>query len=224
MNRSANLVLVEGVDDLHFVLHVLYCHGFERADIVPPERWAISQTGTGNRLELKPKGGFEKLSGELRIELTPTYLQRMAIIADADVDPAARWASIRDSLTRAGVSAPREIPTRGLVISTPNKPIVGIWLMPDNDRPGYIEHLLADMIDPTDRLWAHASACVDQLKTIEQRFPLTDTRKAEIHTWLAWQEQPGARLSEAVVRRYVDTNCAAVVSFTTWFSDWLRAT
>ena len=103
MNRSPNIVLVEGGDDLHFVLHVLYCHGFERAEIVPPERWAIAQPATGNRIELKPKGGFEKLSRELRIELTPTYLQRMAIIADADVDPGARWASIRDALTRAGL-------------------------------------------------------------------------------------------------------------------------
>jgi hypothetical protein len=223
MNRSPNLVLVEGTDDLHFVLHVLYCHGFQRAELVSPEKWAILRTITGSRVELKPKGGFEKLATELRVELTPTYLKRVAVIVDADADPVPRWRSIRDTLLRTGIEAPQEIALGGMVIPTANKPVIGVWLMPDNARPGYLEHLLADMIAPGDKLWTHASTCVEELGGIERRFALDHARKAEVHTWLAWQEYPGTRLSEAVVRRYVNTNCAAAVSFVDWFQRWLES-
>jgi hypothetical protein len=190
MNRSPNLVLVEGTDDLHFILHVLYCHGFQRAELVPPEKWAILRSATGSRAELKPKGGFEKLASELRVELTPTYLERVAVIVDADADPTSRWGSIRNALLRAGIDAPREITVGGTVIPTPDKPVIGVWLMPDNARPGYLEHLLADMIAPGDELWSHASKCVAELGAIERRFAPAHEKKAEIHTWLAWQEYP----------------------------------
>ena len=90
MNRSPNLLLVEGTDDLHLLLHLLYAHWFQRADLFPPERYAIERPGTDDRIELKDKGGFENLSRTLRLELTPTHLQRLAVIVDSDEAPDGR--------------------------------------------------------------------------------------------------------------------------------------
>jgi hypothetical protein len=109
----------------------------------------------------------------------------------------------------------------GTLIAHPEHPTIGVWLMPDNMRPGYLEHLVADMIAPDDRLWPYALSCVQSLDDIDRRFASVRARKAEVHTWLAWQEYPGTRLSEAVVRQYIDANCATATSFVNWFHRWL---
>jgi len=222
MNRSPNLVLLEGSDDLHFALNLLYQNEYERADLIHPERWAVVRSGFEERIELKPKGGFEKLVSDLHVELTPAYLQRLAVIADADDDPNARWESVKSAIARAGVSGFGQLEGKGAVLDQPSQPVVGIWLMPGNGKQGYLEHLLAEMIDVGDQLWPYAVACVEGLSAVERRFPSARSKKAEVHTWLAWQESPGARISEAVLRQYVRTNCTAVQDFLSWFDRWLR--
>jgi hypothetical protein len=221
MNRAENLVLVEGSDDLHFLLHLLYHHGFAQTDLFPGEHWAVMRSDSGDRVEFKFKDGFTKLASDLRLEITPTHLKRIAIVVDTDSDLNSRWDAVRNAIARSGLASPDEIQQTGVVIREPDKPILGAWLMPDNVRPGYLEHLLAEMIDDADRLWPYAISCVQNLDTIERRFPPVRTKKAEVHTWLAWQEVPGARLSEAVVRHYVRPNCDAAQRFINWFNRWL---
>lgn len=222
MNRSPNLVLLEGQDDVHFLLHLLYRHGFQRASTVPEERWAIDRSGTSQRIEIKPKEGYEKLSTQLRLELTPTHLDRVAVIVDANSDLRARFDSLGGFLRGAGFVNPfAELPADGLVIAEASKPVVGIWLMPDNVRPGYLEYFLADMIPANDTLWPRSQNCVREIPEPERRFAASHSLKAEVHTWLAWQESPGTRAAEAIVRQYLDIKCTSATSFVTWFTRWL---
>jgi hypothetical protein len=116
---------------------------------------------------------------------------------------------------------PNSLAADGLVVREAGKPVVGVWLMPDNSRPGYIEHFLASMIDPSDRLWGPAQECVDRIPEEDRRYAAAHSHKAKVHTWLAWQEYPGTRMPQAVVRNYVDVNCAAAETFLRWFGSWL---
>ena len=42
--------------------------------------------------------------------------------------------------------------------------------------------------------------------------------KAQLHTWLAWQEQPGTPLGLAITNRYLDANAPHAQKL----MDWIR--
>jgi hypothetical protein len=175
-----------------------------------------------DRIELKDKEGYDNLARTVQMELTPTHLRRLAAIVDADSDPHARWGSLSAALRQAGYTAlPDSLAADGLIVREPDRPVVGVWLMPDNTRSGYIEHFLASMIYPSDRLWGRAQECVDGIPEEDRRFVAAHSHKAKVHTWLAWQEYPGTRMPHAVVRNYVDVNCTAAETFLRWFESWL---
>lgn len=89
--------------------------------------------------------------------------------------------------------------------------------MPDNAQGGMLEDFLLRLIPRTDVLLAHAQQTVATLP--EQRFAAAHRAKAEIHTWLAWQEHPGTPLGLALRRRYLDADHALAQRF----HDWLVA-
>jgi hypothetical protein len=223
MNRAENAILVEGDDDVHFLLHLLYRHGFARADSIQAEKYAIALRETGERIELKAKDGYHKVAAHLRLELTPSYLRRLAVIVDANADPQARWNSLGASLQHAGYGGIPAHTGAGAIISEAEKPVVGVWLMPGNARAGYLEDLVADMIPPDDVLWPRAQGCVASIPIADRRFSELHYRKAEVHTWLAWQAYPGTRISTAITRNYVAVDCPEAEQLVAWIRQWLSA-
>lgn len=71
--------------------------------------------------------------------------------------------------------------------------------MPDNHGPGMLEDPLLSLIPSDDPLLAHTRAAVDTLP--EQRFPEACRAKAHLHTYLAWQSDPGCPPGIAITRR-----------------------
>jgi hypothetical protein len=51
----------------------------------------------------------------------------------------------------------------------------------------------------------------------DRRFPQTQEMKANIHTWLAWQEEPGKPMGQAITKRYLD----AAAPHAQQLMDWL---
>jgi hypothetical protein len=98
------------------------------------------------------------------------------------------------------------------------RPIVGIWLMPDNTISGMLEHFVRLLIPEGDALWPVAESSVKQAIAVERRFPETQVMKANIHTWLAWQEEPGKPMGQAITKRYFD----AVAPQAQQLVGWLR--
>jgi hypothetical protein len=52
----------------------------------------------------------------------------------------------------------------------------------------------------------------------EVRFSKLDEPKAVIHTWLAWQEEPGRPLGTAITARYLDPHVPEVDVLVAWLN------
>ncbi len=191
-------LLAEGSDDKNLIMHVARDYGIEfNANEI------IDCRGIPNLLhEILP----EALKG------TDT----VAVVVDADLEVDARWNAVRHQLRHAGYDAPPTPPAEGLIV-TNRRPAVGVWLMPDNSVPGALEDFATYLIPPEDSLWPRAVSVVADIPVAERRFKAT--RKAEIHTYLAWQEEPGTPLGLAVTKRYFQTDSELCVRFIEWLKQ-----
>jgi hypothetical protein len=86
----------------------------------------------------------------------------------------------------------------------PDLPTIGIWLMPDNSTPGALEQFARLLVPGSDKLWPEAETVVQHIKSIEQRFRMTYEMKATLHTWLAWQKEPGKPIGQAMIKHFLD--------------------
>lgn len=197
---NENLMLVEGKDDKHVFYALLKRHQI-------PDRFRIVN-----------KEGIDNLLNTLPTELKRSDLERLGIVVDADTDIAARWAALRRILLDAGgVEVPVNPPCDGYITSLeqPDRTLtVGIWLMPDNQIPGMLENFVAFLVPPDDLLWNYAHDCL--LHIPQQRFSPAHQPKAQIHTWLAWQEEPGTPMGLAITKRYLDADTTVVHRLMAW--------
>jgi hypothetical protein len=146
-----------------------------------------------SNVQVEQYGGKGKLSKYLReFHLRPGQqgVVALGITRDADTSVAQTFQSVCSLLGNANLPAPA---TAGQIAVGP--PRVGVFLMPDNQRPGMLEDLCMDAVQ-TDG----AISCVaDFFQCIAQkagRQP-NNMAKARAHAWLASQVEPDRRLGEA---------------------------
>ncbi len=197
--KSPHVLLVEGKDDYHSVLALANHYQLPAFDIV-------AKDGINNLLEALPT------------HLKASDLKALGILVDADTDLPARWHSLHDILMRTGYLLPERPDIRGTVVRCPDLPAVGIWLMPNNQFPGILEDFVAGLVPVGDALWRYAQHCVDAIPVEDRRFPEERVAKARIHTWLAWQEEPGKPIGQAITARYLDPTATGAAMFV----DWMR--
>jgi hypothetical protein len=209
MNRNALLVLVESAPDLILVEGSTDKNVFQQV---------INRWGRKVPITITPANGYQNLRAQLGLYLKPgTDIERLGIIVDADVNLITRWESISSAVRNAGyATVPRQPDPQGLVVTADSEglPRVGIWVMPDNQIPGKLEDFLTMLIPPGDSLIAHARKVVEEIP--EKRFRDVHTIKAVIHTWLAWQDEPGTPFDTAIVRRYFPIEGPLATEFLSW--------
>ena len=127
---SDRVLLVEGPDDEHVVVHLL------------------AQSGLVCNFDIDQKGGFPELSKSIPVELAVPDRSVLGVVVDANDSPAARWQAVRDRCKRRGITLPSEPDPGGVVVE--GRPRVGVWLMPDNQNPGQLEDLVAAMVPAED--------------------------------------------------------------------------
>lgn len=191
-------LIVEGDDDKHVVGHLLRRRGIEV-------------------LEPKTAGGVQQLLEISKIYLKASY-DAVAVVLDADLDVTARWQSMRDRLIESGYhDIPAALPAAGLIVTAEGKAPAGVWIMPDNTVPGSLEHFVEQLIPEGDELWPVAQRVVADLP--QTRF--SSTAKAEIHTWLAWQEEPGTPMGSAINQKYLGVDSPIADRFVAWIERLL---
>lgn len=196
-----NILLVEGAEDQHVFWNLLEQHGF-------PERFTV-----------KAAGGIEKLLESLPTHLKESTLERLGIVVDADDDPQGRWDGVLAKLPAH--TLPTSCQPGGAIgtVSLVDRDVqVGLWVMPDCQQPGTLEDFFATLTPAADVLWPRAAAGVDAIPETERRFRVSYRMKAIVHTWLAWQENPGVRMGVSIKAGYVDAQADAARPLFAWLS------
>lgn len=194
--------------------------------------FVIAQLMEANGIPWKPKEnppvfirdckGYSQLVDSMTIstELKARELKALGLIVDADVDLISRWQSVRNAFLKSIPDLPDKLPDSGLIHITQDGIRFGIWIMPDNQIQGMLESFLAYMIpDLNERLWQYAQNVVKEAKNQNAPFIDTHTDKAYIHTWLAWQNEPGQQLHTAILKKVLNPTHPKAQVFVRWFKD-----
>lgn len=192
-------ILLEGKDDVHVVINLLRQH--DLAEL----------------FDLKDKDGVDRLLDTFGDELEATDIDSLGVVLDADTDLMARWGRLSSVLTRAGYATiPVEPDPAGTIVQHDGLVPVGIWVMPNNAAVGALEDFVSSLITGADVLWPKARTDVAAIPAEHRRFKESFVSKACIHTWLAWQEQPGTRLGQVFMKKYLDPAHPNASTFVAW--------
>jgi hypothetical protein len=202
--KDANLLnnlWVEGSDDAQLMYHLLKRYHLE------------------DRVKIESKNGVENILKVLKIALKVGEPQKLGVIVDVDDDLHQRWQSFYAMLEEAGYVGIPLIPVSdGTIITQEGLPEIGIWLMPDNQMIGMVEHFVSKLIPSGDVLWPVAGDVVQKVIATKCNFALVHHMKAEIHTWLAWQEEPGKPMGQAITKHYLDANAPHAQKLIAWLN------
>ncbi len=202
------MLLVEGKDDLRVIPELIEANGVNWGRKNNPVVYIRDYDGYQNLLD----------RDTISTELQASGLSALGIMIDADNDPAGRWQSIRNAILNIIPDIPNILPEEGLIHPAPNGVKLGIWIMPDNRMRGMLETFLAYMIpDGKDALWQFAQQVTQSAKSQGAVFTDAHFDKANIYTWLAWQEPPGRQLHQAVMERILNPKHQKAEKFVTWF-------
>ena len=197
-------LLVEGTDDLYVVANIRDRHNLaDNFDIIDCK-------------------GVSNIPDQViaRIKQGQSTVKTIGIILDADSDLDARWQSIHDILKKEGYELPIHPDANGtIVLGIGRKPTIGIWLMPNNLQSGMLEDFVRYLIPPGDLLQPYVNQVLTEIESqkISNRYdPNVHKAKAFIHTWLAWQIDPGKPMGTAISATFLDHNTELCLLFTAW--------
>ena len=201
-------LLVEGDTDKRVIPYLMEANGVEWG---PRNNPAVF---------IEPYGGMDELlkRNVIENELKVARLEALGVLFDANGDAQQRWNQIRIRYRDEFDNLPAEMPAAGLNLGHALGPRFGIWIMPDNQFFGMLEDFLAQLIpDDLRGLYEIAGTCVAEAKRNGAPFKDVHRTKAEIHTWLAWQDEPGKQLHQAVHHRVLDPKKPESQAFVNWF-------
>ena len=213
---KTKILMVEGVTEKYLIPYLMEANGV---------RWGNDKD---RPVEIKSYDGYQNI---VKPDVIATILQQsspsltaLGIIIDADNNPRDRWVSIRNICQKSIPDLPTNLPENGLICDVTNinndKAKFGIWMMPDNQMCGMLETFLAYMIpNEAETLWQFAQSSVEQAKTKGAKFTEFQIDKANIYTWLAWQNPPEMQLNQAVKETVLDPTHPNAQKFVTWFKD-----
>ena len=212
-------LLVEGATERRLIPQLMKAQGiaWDKADIGTRVPHIVSLGGVTNILK---RGTF---STEFKSSsFKSTSLERLGVIVDANGNAPGRWEAIRQrcasDLPDMG-DLPEQIPAEGFVRQRADGSWLGVWIMPDNRQQGAAEEFLLDLVpDGATELVEYAKRCVDEARQRGASLRDEDVTKSVVHTWLAWHEEPGPQLHEAVMRRLLDPQHPQSQPFISWFT------
>lgn len=202
--NSKYQLFVEGLDDAHSVRHLLMRHGYDWDDarIVRPF--------------VRELGSDREILAALPLALKASHYQRLGILMDTDASLASRWAQLRGRAQEAGLAFPAKPESDGTIVPGlwPGSRI-GFWLMPNNASPGNLENFLSGLVPATDPTWLYAGEAVAEARDRGARWK--DRGKSTLHTWLAWQEEPGLPFGTALRAGFFRHDTEDAGRFVSWF-------
>ena len=202
-------LLVEGNDDQHVVWSLCQHHSI-------PKNFDVIDCENVNKV-------FRHL--KLRLQ-DPEKNQRIAVMIDADQNLQGRFESFLQKLSDTGkydcshITLPRE----GLIMESTDKnyPKIGLWIMPNNNAKGMLEDFVVSLATLDNAVLMDKAE--DVLAQIEeeniQRYKPVHRTKAKIHTFLAWQDEPGKPMGQAITAHMLDADTEQALVFVEWLKKF----
>ncbi|GBF79574.1 hypothetical protein AsFPU1_0970 [Aphanothece sacrum FPU1] len=92
--------------------------------------------------------------------------------------------------------------------------------MPNNQLTGELEDFVSYLIPNDDPLHPQANNILNELEKLNINcYPIQDRSKAFIHTWLAWQKQPGMPMGQAITAKVLKYDNAITKKFINWLNQ-----
>lgn len=192
-------LLVEGNDDFHIISHIC-------------EKYNIKQN-----FRIIDCEGIETLLKSISTRLKMSDIQTIGIVVDADTDIQDRREQIKGIFQNKNYLIQNMSNENGIIIEQFDMPKIGIWIMPDNMSNGMIEDFIKILIPQNDNLLPIAENILNEIENKQiNQYKLIHKSKALIHTWLAWQEEPGTPMGLAITKSYLTTNKELCLKFVKW--------
>jgi len=159
----------------------------------------------------------------LTTEIKAGHVKTVGVILDADTNPVGRYQRIHQLCGAIFPTLPLQLPDTGLIVDNDDGKRFGLWLMPDNESAGDLESFLRRLVpEPQSPLWLHA--CDSVTTATSKGAPCRDPHipKANLYTWLAWQDPPGQSPGSALTRKILEPQSAHAESFVRWFKGLYR--
>lgn len=204
---SKSLLLVEGKDDQHVIWSLL-------AHYQIPEIFDVHDCD-----------GVDNLLHDVSLRLTtPTMYKHIGVVMDADVNLQGRYDALRSILESTGKYDLSQFTlSEGGISIVPmddNFPLFGLWLMPDNRSNGMLEDFVMALADADDELMRESDAVLSSLEHRSlNRYAPIHRSKAKIHTYLAWQEEPGKPIGQAITAKVLHAESESAKVFVEWIKS-----
>lgn len=205
-HTGKKVLLVEGNTDCHVVMAICGAHNVEN-----------------NLFGLYDCGSDEQAIRRLNALIAAPESEQpltIGLMLDADQQGAeGRWQRITRKLQGKPYAFPPSPVPNGTIIdaSEPGYPRLGFWLMPNNQTTGMLEDFIKEMIpaahvDLIERclLIARDEGCATY-KPVHQA-------KAVVHTYLAWQDEPGHPIGQSITARVLKPQTPTAHQFTGWLA------
>lgn len=219
MANATHVLLVEGRSDEAFFSAI--CQALKltpRVQVAPPRLVG----GNANNKE----GVFNHLPILLN-QFADGRMQRLGVIVDADhkANHGLGYQATVDRFTEIvslfgfSLRNPLKKVNGGLMYqSSEGFSDIGLWVMPGTQSDGMLEDWVKNSVIQSDRyLFNAASKVVDELA--EPKFVPIHKVKAEVATWLAWQEAPGRGMESAIVEKLLDNNNVQYGLLSNWLKS-----
>lgn len=191
MTKSPKRLLVEGENDRLFFEACCKIARLADIQVGPPQAMEGRANGKNNAISLLPK---------LLDQMETQTVTHLGLVVDADSPKTnglgfvGTWDKVTAILQGQGYSIPtRPIkPGSGTLFQhSDGLPPVGLWIMPDNCSNGFLEDFIQKSLAGSEKdLFQRATSAVAALPE-PRKFTPHHQSKAEVATWLTWQEIPG---------------------------------
>ncbi len=196
-HEGAKVLLVEGKDDCHVIWALCEKHEV-------PETFGVYVCESDTIL-------LSRLSALIQ----RPEMEIIGVVIDADTNLKGRWQSIRGKLPNYHNLPDAPEPDGTIVEAIEDMPRLGFWLMPNNVDPGMLEDFCRQLA-PDDAI-VFAEHCV--MKAKEKSFATfkdVHQSKAMVHTYLAWQDEPGKPLGQSITAQVLKPDTAIAGAFVSW--------
>ena len=216
-------LLVEGEQDRLFTEACCELVGLKgKIQIGPPSWLANGGSRAGNG-----KNNAIKLLPDLIGQTNDGSVTHLGLVIDADflathgLGFEKTWDTVTALLEENGYQIPPKPSAASAGFRLPHKDGLadfGLWIMPDNFSDGMLEDFIKGSVMQSEQgLLDHACQTVAALPTT--KFKPNHQSKAEVASWMAWQESPGQGLNGAVGGRLLDFKSGLAQQYVAWLKE-----